>query len=155
VGRSGELVAWVLVVWSAVFLLLMFFGCSDTAGLGPPCELPCWSYDKTKRNKGICSDGTWTCKPDGSLSKCVGEVPPESELCDGLDNDCDGHVDELASLTGDAMGLVGCAPFGVCRQGHAECNAGVWDCRYPDTHQDVETLCDGLDNNCDGLIDNV
>jgi hypothetical protein len=42
--------------------------------------------------------GVQTCEPAGefgALGKCVGASPPSAEICDGLDNDCNGCPDDL------------------------------------------------------------
>jgi hypothetical protein len=41
---------------------------------------------------GICT-GVLVCSPDGRTAQCNG-APPQTEICDGKDNDCDGAIDE-------------------------------------------------------------
>ena len=64
-----------------------------------------------------------------------------AETCDGVDNDCDGEVDE--DLVRD------CAS--ACGAGHETCTAGVWGgCDAPAVEAEA---CNGLDDDCDGIVD--
>ncbi len=83
------------------------------------------------------------------------------EICDGLDNDCDGFVDNAAVdgvtyfLDGDRDGFgsddlsqVACsAPLGFVSEG------GDCDDLEPLAHPGADEVCDGVDNDCDGLLD--
>ncbi len=89
--------------------------------------------------------------------------PNAVELCDGVDNDCNGLMDDgipffiyYADVDGDSFGgmfgdtLFICAdvpPVGFVanRLDCDDANAAI----YPDAPE----LCDGLDNNCNGLMD--
>ena len=93
---------------------------------------------------GQCSYGYEVCVA-GNFTGCTA-VKPQPELCDGLDNDCNGIVDDIAPQS------CGVSSVGVCKLGYRTCAAGRWsDCIG--NVDPINELCDGLDNDCDGLVD--
>lgn len=55
---------------------------------------PCYNGPIGTKGIGICQDGTQTCINGDWETTCQGEVLPQSETCDGLDNDCNGITDD-------------------------------------------------------------
>jgi len=78
---------------------------------------------------------------DGVLSGCSA-LTPSTEVCDGVDNDCDAVTDEDV----DGGSCTEANEFGVCE--------GVWVCSDGGLACSAATpeieICDGKDNDCDG-----
>jgi len=58
---------------------------------------PCFAGPPGRRNVGACQDGQQTCTGSGEFTQwgaCVGGITPSSEVCDSLDNQCNGCVDD-------------------------------------------------------------
>jgi MYXO-CTERM domain-containing protein len=96
----------------------------------------------TKCGVGVCTTGTYACA--GSQVVCDGGNGPSAEICDGLDNDCNGTVDDVPGKGTKCVLAGGCPGVLDCQIGVGlVCVAGATG---------VE-ICDGIDNDCDGSID--
>lgn len=119
---------------------------------------------------GECAFGTLTCV--GGVPTCVGEVGPTLELCDTLDQDCDGSPTNGFNLDADPrncgmcnrvcnlpFAVEGCAPGGVCtvagcEPGHFNANGTPADgCEYACTFQGTQEACNQMDEDCDSRVD--
>jgi hypothetical protein len=121
-------------------------------------------------NIGECKLGMLMC--NGGVPVCVGDVGPTFELCDSLDQDCDGNPTNGYNLNTDPLNcgtcnhvcsvpnaVAGCGGGGctiaACNPGYYDLKNGVADgCEYgPCQIQGAVEACNGVDDNCNGVID--
>ena len=107
----------------------------------PELDLPdCPPGLLADKQEGVCEGVTKDCVDGESVEPDYTEIEGyevgEKSLCDGLDNDCDGKVDE---------------DVGVC-QGQREeiCSSPEGNYSGIEGHEPDEQSCDGVDNDCDG-----
>jgi hypothetical protein len=111
----------------------------------------CYGGPPGTDGQGPCVGGVQTCGPEGRFGPCAGQRLPESEICDGQDNDCNGRADDSAAGAGAACerGVGACAAVGriACDglAGELFCDAVLGE---PGAEQ-----CNDVDDDCDGLVD--
>jgi len=101
---------------------------------------------------GVCHPQVIRCV-NGEYLTIQEEIRPTDESCNLLDDNCDGQTDEGVARV-SYNGPAGTQNIGTCRPQVEECTDG----RYVRTQEEVipapqEICADGLDNNCNGIID--
>jgi MYXO-CTERM domain-containing protein len=110
-----------------------------------------------------CHTGTWQCYQKAGactagVRTCVGAVAKSPEVCDTVDNDCDGPVDDVPGVGTPCTGT-GIYVGGACTA-QLECPATS----SPTSPQSpvcvqlqgpVPETCNGIDDNCNGQIDDT
>ena len=103
-------------------------------------------------DEGECTAGIETCSA-GNWENCTA-TGPFVEICDTLDNDCDGTADGFAEDCSDLPGGTNPA-VGICRYGRRICAAdsGVFGPCLDEVVPAPQEACDTRDNDCDGSTD--
>ncbi|MHB8872962.1 MAG: MopE-related protein [Myxococcaceae bacterium] len=112
----------------------------------------CYSGPAGTEAVGVCHGGIQTCSA-GVFGACEGEVLPGAELCDIVDNDCDGESDETLSRS-CYSGDPGTEGVGACLAGTQVCVAGTYGACVGEVLPAAES-CDDTDNDCNGQVDDA
>nr|MBK7069195.1 putative metal-binding motif-containing protein [Deltaproteobacteria bacterium] len=122
---------------------------------------------------GVCPNGFTTRAPAGaSTTDCDdvstvarGRFPGNREICNNLDDNCDGRTDEVCPCAVGAMqpcygGPSGTPGVGQCRSGTQRCDAtsgggAAWGTCSGKVRPGTEIRCNGADENCNGNGDDT
>jgi hypothetical protein len=145
------------------------FQCTVESCFGPCSGGASWECTQCQIQSG-CMSGLSSCLglPDNdgdgwfAPSDCddfnPSVYPGAEEACDGIDNDCNGEIDFNYILYPDADGdgygtpageIYGCEVILGYTLSSGDC-----DDSDPDVNPGAFDGCDGVDNNCDGVVDN-
>jgi MYXO-CTERM domain-containing protein len=140
----------------------------DCDGVTDGMTRACYTGPANTEDVGICHGGTQVCTAvvdsgNAMWGTCTGQQLPTNEVCNGLDDDCDGAVDngipapKPSQFTGDE-----CCGEGVSDQqcDVGQCSKGTWACAgnvvvCANAGRPSNETCDNVDNDCNGTVDNI
>jgi hypothetical protein len=108
-----------------------------------PCDPNAGTPCSVAGAQGACAPGHVDC-----FGVCLADSGPQAEVCNGMDDDCDGQTDE--GLSGGACS----AGVGACQAtGQQVCMGGAFVCNATPGQPMAEVCGNSLDEDCDGVAD--
>ena len=106
--------------------------------------------DQSRRRRVRARTGVTSCVGGMVQNSCMAGTPAASDdTCDGIDDNCNGQTDEGYVATTTNCGVGACAAMGMtsCVDGHEQNSC------MPGTPGASDATCNGVDDNCNGLVD--
>jgi hypothetical protein len=114
---------------------------------------PCYTGLPATRSVGLCSDGFQRCAGGHWSVECNGETRPQVEVCNTIDDDCDGTVDNIQTIN-CYSGPPGTRGVGICHEGMQRCDGAMAPrCIGQMVPESREVCANGRDDNCNGMTD--
>jgi hypothetical protein len=137
-------------IFCVLLLLAVFAGCSDDKVTGSAPGTPPGPTDPTSPDSSVTEDtgDTGQVEPDGSTVT----IPDDCDY--GNDPACPCKFGELkrCSSYGDPLRIGG--PTMRCQPGYQVCESGSWSTTCHGEVGPGEETCNGIDDDCDGVVDN-
>ena len=129
-------------------------------------ETTMWYPDEDDDGYGVEGSGVESCAPVEGASTSAGDCddsdasihPNADEICNEVDDDCDGQIDEDLLLTwyadedGDGFGGEESVEACTAPDGYVA-DSGDCDEEHATVYPGADEVCDGLDNDCDDVVD--